>query len=136
MKRHPALRELSSEHHRALVLATRAQRATPDEAANRALAAEAVRLFADELEPHFQQEESGLLVELEAAGCETAVRRTQVEHAELRQLASQLNDAPAALPRFGERLAAHIRYEERELFPLAEATLAPEALGRIGAPGH
>lgn len=134
MKRHPALRELSSEHHRALVLATRAQRATPDEAATRALAAEAVRLFADELEPHFQQEESGLLVELKAAGCDTAARRTHAEHTELRELAGQLSVSPSALPRFGERLAAHIRYEERELFPLAEATLAPEALDRIGAP--
>lgn len=136
MKRHPALRGLSSEHHRALVLATRAQRATPDEAATRALAAEAAHLFASELEAHFLQEETGLLAELEAAGCETAVRRTQAEHAELRQLAGQLNVSLATLPHFGERLAAHIRYEERELFPLAEATLAPGTLDRIGAPGR
>ena len=32
----------------------------------------------------------------------------------------------------GERLAAHVRHEERVLFPLIERTLEPDALALLG----
>ena len=36
----------------------------------------------------------------------------------------------AGLARFGTALEAHVRFEERELFPLAEAVLTPRELAR------
>jgi hypothetical protein len=44
-----------------------------------------------------------------------------------------LGDKPplATIRELGERLAAHVRFEERELFPLIEADLGENALERL-----
>lgn len=122
MKRHPALQKLSREHHAALVLAKRAQRPDCDAAA-------IVRAFAIQLEPHFLAEESGLVAALDAAGQVALTERTLIDHQTLRDLARRLaaGDATSLRP-FGELLEAHIRFEERDLFPRAESILPPEML--------
>jgi hemerythrin-like domain-containing protein len=62
MQRHPALRKLSSDHHRGLVLARRLADAANRDSATRAKAwALAMERFQTELEPHFQVEETSLL---------------------------------------------------------------------------
>lgn len=130
MKRSAALTRLSREHHLALVLAKRAQAMSLEnpEAACRFMT-QAFETFTRELEPHFRVEESMLLPALESAGQIGLARRTLAEHAELRRLAGRLeaNDA-TSVRRFGEALEAHVRFEERDLFALAESVLAPEAL--------
>lgn len=133
MKRHPALLQLSREHHPALVLAKRAQSLADDNLEAAAdFAAEIRAVFAAELEPHFCIEEERLLPLLKNAGQAQLVERTLAEHANLRALAVQIDAGdPASLRRFGALLAAHVRFEERELFPAAEATLEPEALAMI-----
>ncbi len=132
MRRAPGLVALSREHHAALVLAKRAQHSAAAEARAAAVfAAELVVIFARELEPHFRVEEEVLLPALDRAGQAAAVRRTLDEHAELRGLAAQCAAGETAgLARFGTALEAHVRFEERELFPLAEAVLTPRELAR------
>lgn len=123
MKRHPALLQLSREHHTALKLALdcRKARESADGAAEAALLARIPGLFAAELEPHFQCEETDLLPQLEAVGETALVRRTLEEHRELRRLVACLGrgEAAALLP-FAELLQAHVRFEERELFEQAQ----------------
>jgi hemerythrin-like domain-containing protein len=41
--------------------------------------------------------------------------------------------SPDTLRGIGERLEAHIRLEERRVFPLVEATLPEEGLEEVGA---
>ena len=133
MKRSAALTRLSREHHLALVLAKRAQAMNMENMAAACLfMTQAFETFTRALEPHFRAEESVLLPALESAGQIGLVRRTQSEHEELRRLAGRLeaNDA-TSLRRFGELLEAHVRFEERDLFALAEAVLTPEALALI-----
>lgn len=133
MKRHPGLQKFSREHHAALVLAKRAQRlgGGAAEAAVR-FAAEAAQACSTELEPHFSAEEDGLLPALAAAGETALVNRTLADHEALRALACRLAAGDVAgLRRFGELLAAHVRFEERELYPRAESTLPAEALADI-----
>ena len=133
MKRSSALIRLSREHHLALVLAKRARHmgAENTEAACRFMT-QAFDIFTRELEPHFHAEESALLPALESAGELDLVRRTRSEHEELRRLANRLQAKDAtSLRRFGELLEAHVRFEERELFALAESLLTPEALAII-----
>lgn len=132
MRRAPGLVALSREHHAALVLAKRAQRNSGTEPRSAAtFAAELAVIFAGELEPHFRVEEEALLPALARAGEVAAVQRTLDEHAELRGLAAQCAAGEAAgLARFGTALEAHVRFEERELFPLAEAVLTPRELAR------
>lgn len=133
MKRHAALTQFSSEHHAALVLAKRAQRTSEGAAdAVHLFAAEVGRIFARDLEPHFQLEEELLLPALMTCGQRGAVERILAEHAELRSLVDQPGLArPERLRRFGEALAEHVRFEERELFPLAESALTEETLTAI-----
>jgi hemerythrin-like domain-containing protein len=127
MKRHPRLQDLSREHHGALKLARAARLAAESHDASQvaALAQRTTKLFADELEPHFCVEEQGLLRQMAAAGELALVQRTLNEHAEMRRLAASLAVPDAmTLLRFADLLAAHVRFEERELFEVAQARMA------------
>jgi hypothetical protein len=123
MKRSPALRQLSREHHTALSLALRIAKAT-EPAAQERLLATIPALFRGELEPHFREEERSLLPQLAQAGETILVARTLDDHAQLRALAAAIagGDATALAP-FGTLLQAHVRFEERELFVVAEQRL-------------
>ncbi len=136
MKRHPQLQDLSREHHGALKLVRAARQAAESGQAENvaALARRVVERFAAELDPHFCVEESGILVALARAGETALVQRTLKEHAELRALAGAFSSAEATeatksteaamLSRFGDLLASHVRFEERELFEAAQSLMA------------
>jgi len=120
MKRDDRLVSLSRDHHTALKLGRRLL--AGDGAA--ALCAELPALAA-----HFEEEEARLLPLLEANACAEQAARLRREHAQLRALFA----AAAGGRREGEAgraLIAHVRFEERELFPLVERLLAPA--GRVG----
>lgn len=127
MKRDPRLRGLSSEHHQALVLARTLSRAAAGdelEAARRELAAR----FDVELEPHFVVEDEVLLPALRERGELDLVARTEADHRYLREGAARAARGETAhLADYAERLVAHVRFEERELFPRVEELL-PEAI--------
>lgn len=130
MKRLDCLGDLSREHHTALSLALRARRAAAggdNEVA--AMAAKVRERFAAELEPHFREEERWLLPALAEMGQQALVERTLADHAELARLVEELA-VPSAetLQAFADGLTAHVRFEERELFPAAEAR--PDCLER------
>ena len=117
-KRDARLRELSSEHHAALVWARRLRRGI-----DRHPMAER---FARELEPHFAIEETILAPALRACGEHALVDRLLAEHATLRRLAAE--DAHET---FGTALHDHVRFEERELFPRCEAVLSGDVLDAV-----
>lgn len=127
MKRHEQLQELSREHHLALRLSLEAKRAIAASDPQRiAAAAQAcAAAFGSELEPHFVREEVDVLPLLAQAGETALVERTLDEHAEMRALAARLPAAETAtLERFALLLADHVRFEERELFEVAQTYLA------------
>jgi hemerythrin-like domain-containing protein len=124
MKRHERLQDLSREHHAALRLAVQARRAasSDDHALIDSAAAAVIAAFHTELNPHFVIEEQTLLPLLTQHGEGEVVARIEREHAELRRLSARLQEPDAAtLAAFGELLNAHVRFEEREMFPLLEA---------------
>lgn len=126
MRRHRKLLDLSREHHHALQLALQARRAATsgEPVAIEATAAACVAAFSSELDPHFVVEEKTLLPLLVTAGEHRLVEQVVSDHAELRRLSVQLHQADAAtLLAFAERLASHVRFEERELFVALEALL-------------
>jgi len=92
--------------------------------------AQVAERFRVEIDPHFRIEEEHLLPALTQAGESDLVARTARDHVELRSLIER-DAAPETVLRFGERLDAHVRFEERELFPRAEAVLPAEALDAI-----
>jgi hemerythrin-like domain-containing protein len=129
MKRHAALQHLSREHHTALKLARQA-RFSCDAGFDQAIvhAARSIReAFAEELEPHLQDEEGDLLPALAEAGAGELVARTLAEHAELRDLNRRLAEPDIeTMARFATLLSDHVRFEERELFETAQRLLYPE----------
>jgi hemerythrin-like domain-containing protein len=135
VKRSPELTPLSRQHHTALARALGLRRAEAGDVAEAAAAFQ--EFFATKGERHFAQEEEVLLPAL-PAGQEALGRRMLDEHAEIRRRAAALGARPdvTAARELGELVNAHVRFEERELFPRLEAELAPEALAEIGRRLH
>jgi len=126
MKRSQLLQPLSREHHTALTLAKACEGAalSGDKERIGKACQRAIREFSNGLEPHFQFEEQSLLPLLLGVATQPLVERTLADHQQLRALLNELqqNDA-GALGSFGKRLSAHVRFEERELFPALERLL-------------
>ena len=134
MKRSAALAGLSRDHHEALSVALRLRRA------ERATASEAITRFAEYFarrgSEHFDLEESILgPVILELDNGQALYRRLADEHARLRDLGATVEDGATIelLHELGAELEAHVRFEERELFPLIEASLSEDELAALGA---
>ena len=135
MKRHHALQPLSRDHHVALGAALRLRRATDDSAL---AAREAFLAFWHEHgAAHFRVEEDVLLPAFADHGDpgEACVVRMLVEHVRIRaavkRLDAELHPSVESLHALGEALERHVRLEEREVFPLNEASMpqaAAEAL--------
>jgi hemerythrin-like domain-containing protein len=141
VKRHPALVVLSHDHHRELVAARRLRLAADAEPEERLAAAQAyVELFLGETIRHFREEEETLFpAYARRAGDTPLLRRVLDEHMQLHGLVRALRTeaaggdvSPESLRRLGDLLHAHVRVEERELFPAIEAALGDE-LGRLFA---
>ena len=126
MKRNPALQSLSREHHTALVLAKTCERVAQsgDEELIQQTCLRAIQIFSNEMEPHFQIEEQTYLPLLRGTQTQQLVEQTRADHQELRELANGLQQNNVeALASFGKCLSAHVRFEERELFPAIEGFL-------------
>jgi len=139
MKRIPELRDLSEDHHHALVLARKARKAGGGEDGFSVddVWAEVEAKFKAELEPHFQIEESRIGTILERLGETQLTQRLLDEHATLREFVIPGRDqTPAELGRFGELLEKHVRFEERELFEVAQDKLNHDELSEVARACH
>ena len=145
MKRTPELRTLSEDHHHGLVQARKLRRATEADEADSLEAA--VKRFLDfwqrDTALHFRKEEEVLLPVIARYGGDLS-REPLLEmiedHARIRGLVMQLSDEAIGgnvrletLHEIAERLEAHIRLEERVVFPLIEESLSEAALTELAA---
>jgi len=131
VKRTAALAPLSRDHHVALEHALRLRRTSEEDVA------EAVAGFLAFLlgpgRTHFAQEEELLAPDVPEA--RAALARVMLdEHAEILRRAEGLGQAPCVVDAqaLGELLTRHVRFEERELFPLLEALLPTDRIRDIG----
>jgi len=135
LKRSAALAVLSRDHHQALVVAQQLRRATV------ATAAEAREAFlaywAGHGRLHFRLEEELLFPAYAGYGdpYDPAVLRALGDHAMIRHrahaLAAAPSVAPAALKQLGTELTAHVRLEERDVFPLIERVMPKRELSDL-----
>lgn len=131
MKRIPELRKLSEDHHHGLVLARKAC-SILDEASAEKVWQEVMNKFQSELNPHFIIEENYLAPPLVALGEQAVIKRFLDDHKNLRALVQdQAGHSLSTLRLFGQQLTAHIRFEERELFEIAQSRLSIESLKAI-----
>jgi hemerythrin-like domain-containing protein len=133
MMRDSRLRGLSAEHQEALLFGRRLLEVAsgPEEELVSAWQLLRRRFFA-EVQPHFLTEEQELLPALEAIGEEVLVARVWEDHEALRALvATDEQPLRIRLEKLGLRLIAHVRFEEAQVFELAQRRLPPEVLERI-----
>ena len=134
MKRHPALVPLSREHYGVLYLAVRLQRATTNSAEQ--IARELREQWPAE-EGHLRREEQILLpayaADPQAVGSDIA--QVLDDHELIRQIVAEIADCPSlgALRALGVKLADHVHYEERVVFPQIQKTLPQADLYALGA---
>lgn len=142
-KRHQSLIPLSHQHHHGLVMSHRLKQLPdhPDAQAVAALTGEVVTFFRDHLTPHFDAEEKALFPVIEEHGDRPPlIDELREEHGRLSALVEQLGaptleiaERASLLRRFGHVLEAHIRKEERVLFPLYEERVPEPVAHRVGA---
>lgn len=135
MKRSASLASLSRDHHQALAVAQRLRRVTD------ASAAEARAAFLAYWEGHgrlhFRLEEEVLFPAYASHGNphDPVVLRALGDHAMIRHRAAALAAATCAdrdaLSQLGAELAAHVRLEEREVFPLIERVMPERELDAL-----
>lgn len=144
MKRSAELRELSDDHHQGLVHARRLRSAAAGEGASPADAArDFLAFWQGETSGHFRKEEEVLLPVAARYGADIdqePVVEMLAQHAQIRGLVMELSDGvrdgdlrPETLRRIGEGLEAHIRLEERRVFPLIEQSLPKKALEEVAS---
>jgi hemerythrin-like domain-containing protein len=144
MKRHPSLRPFSDDHHQGLVNARRLKKAASGEEFNAANTAhDFLEFWHRDTSLHFRKEEEVLLPVLARYGGdlgERPVLQMLAQHARIRGLAMQLSDEleqdkvqEDTLRNLGEQLEAHIRLEERRVFPFIEETLPEHALQEVAS---
>src|SRR4051812_40055300 len=136
MKRHEALEQLSRDHHQALFQAMRLKRAGEEDAGT--VLADFLDFWFSVGHLHFRAEEEVLLPAYSAYADASAepVVRVLVDHVEIRREAHELgglkeDPEPERLHALGARLDAHVRHEERVLFPLIEEALPDDELVRV-----
>jgi hemerythrin-like domain-containing protein len=135
LKRHESLQPLSRDHYVGLVQAQHLIKSADATAADRAKAlADFVRAWTAEISVHFSDEER-LLPALVAGEPRERLHR---EHRALAELAEEarrraaMADPDAEWVReLGRLLNDHIRWEERELFPLIERSASPAQLREL-----
>lgn len=124
MKRSPALVPLSREHHEALVLARRACDPGRPGADPTSVRDQVLRTWGGYVESHFDQEERILLSALADAGATDDAEEGRRQHRAIRRLVGELEaGSTGSLPAWGDAMRAHVQWEERHLFPLAERLL-------------
>lgn len=134
MKRAEALRPLSREHLKALLAAKHLREASDLEEATGSF----LEFWRGEGQQHFRVEEEVLLPTwaMHAPVDRPRVARMLEEHLAIRGAALRLEagEVPLGeLPEIGTLLHDHVRFEERELFPIIEEVLDAEDLTRLAA---
>lgn len=139
MKRNQALAPLSREHHGALILAQLIKKGAP---VYKGLPTDtngkvryAVNFYKHDLIPHFSKEEV-ILAKLKHVHATIEKLTTEImnEHAELSKKFFSLEmatDKQTELDELGHLLDAHIRKEERVLFPLLQQHCSEEILSQL-----
>ncbi len=137
MLRDKNLIPLSHQHQRALALCVRIDRASPihDSDLN-AWQMEIAQLFRSEIEAHFSAEERILFPKAQRfAELSGLVDEPSAEHVELRICFSSAEKRKMSvedLSVFAQKLSAHIRKEERQLFEGMQGLMSQEELTRAG----
>jgi hemerythrin-like domain-containing protein len=131
MKREERLQGLSSDHHHSLVLARKIRETIMNGETTQDICADLASHYQSELEEHFSVEEELLLPEL-SESCRHLATRTIDEHRLLRSyIAAAIGGDLQGLRALADTLEAHVRFEERDLYPVCEIDVPSAVLDEV-----
>lgn len=133
LKRHPALVELSRDHHGGLLLCWKIRMGLKNEVEPSRIKDYVLYFFREHLQDHFKWEEE--LVFCHLPEDDSLRKKAESQHRKLRKRMDELDDKPerisTILGAIEEEVEGHIRFEERELFAHMQDQLPEENLESI-----
>ena len=129
LKRAAELQPFSREHHHGLLLSWKIGKGLRNGVENERIKKYANHFYEHNLVQHFEDEEKYIFPVL---GLENElVQQALAEHRRLLRLFTKTNDVRKALSKIEEELDAHIRFEERVLFPEVQKVASEAQLQTI-----
>jgi len=132
MKRNINLQELSKDHHHGLLLGWKIRQGLKKNVTPETISDYVAYFVKAALLPHFKEEEDTIFSTL--ADSDELKQKALNDHSQIVELSELISkDANSEnLILLADLLDAHIRFEERTLFPYLEQTLPEEVLENIG----
>ena len=132
-KRHPALIPLSKDHHQGLLLCWKIRQGFDKNIEVDRISKYLVYFFDVHLTAHFKEEEEVLLTKLDDD--DAFKQDTYYQHEEIRSLIDEIRQNlqdEKLVRQFEKKLEAHIRFEERKLFPYLQELFDEKTLLEVG----
>lgn len=133
IKRHPALVELSRDHHGGLLLCWKIRMGFKKEVKPGRIKDYVLYFFNEHLQNHFKWEEEIVFCHLPEDN--SLRKKAESQHRQLRERMNALDEKPesiaSTLGAVEKELEEHIRFEERELFAHMQEQLTEASLKKI-----
>lgn len=133
LKRDPALRHLSHDHHHGLLLCWKIRQGFKLGIEPSRMKVYCQWFWENYLEAHFEEEEKVIFPVLSEE--DPLIKQAMSEHRRLRKLFNSWDNAEKTLGQIEEDLERHIRFEERILFPVVQEKASLEQLETIAKCG-
>ena len=134
LKRDPRIQPISREHHHTLLLCWKIRKGISKNIEIERIKKYADWFFATHIVPHFEIEEEYIFPVL---GMDSElVKKALSEHRRLKRLFSEKENVSISLSLIEEELDAHIRFEERVLFPEVQKIASKQQLDAIEENHH
>ncbi len=135
LKRSTALQPLSRQHHNGLLFCLLLKKGIRNNTSPRILQDFCMYFRQNDLAGHFRLEEECLApLPKRFHALQNGIGKMIEEHEEIMKLFAAIGQSPSTehITKLYHLIESHIRFEERSLFPLLEATLPPGELAVIG----
>ncbi len=129
LKRHRALKPLSRQHHFGLLFGWKLRQGFAEDISIDRLKAYANWFYLQEIKPHFKLEEDHIFPILDPK--HPLIIRALKEHRRIEKFFRDEEDPKKSLSQLEIELEAHIRFEERILFPEIQEVATKEELRKI-----
>jgi Hemerythrin HHE cation binding domain len=133
IKRHPAIVELSKDHHFALLLVWKIRNGLNKSIDSERISRYVVHFFDTDLIQHFKEEEDFLFTKLDK---NNELRlQAEEEHRLIKKSVNdlRLNPGKELLENFAAMLESHIRFEERKLFNHFQEIMSEDELTQLAS---
>jgi hemerythrin-like domain-containing protein len=136
VKRSEELQPLSRQHHNGLLFCLLLKKGINKKADIEVMQEFIQSFWYKDLHHHFELEEKYLVpLQKHYHRLESPLERMMSEHYDLKNIVNEisLNVTYESVQQLQDKLEAHIRFEERELFPLIEAIISENERSTIGS---